>query len=418
VKLSQVSSSNIFSSSHVEYRFAVLCKVGEVVTNRDGRSVDVPEVARLETVTAQMAQYLLEFFTEMDSEGCTVLRPLTNSNFVLDFYRFKSAPYHHVMTSYLRTLGLRVPDYERQYHEVIRYYWTSKVLHKYQKISQSGAMACTLNTKSLQAVSGAEGALHRLSRSDYYKYRAANFMFGWNSVILQSIESFCEFNSLRKNQLLHYYEVLEPYLRSVADSFTNQKPTIYREYYFMGQFEIGQRELVDLHHYTYILDFVSLSGKEPEWSKKVQKINEFLAEHVHWSTQKRNNYEKMVSPDTFRKSKKPYKIYLENFLSPDFFRDFIGLGFSDINPNEKEVNSLTQTVFYTIELMRQQAHRQEFEFEKECINQMARTSVRRYMMTFASVGLNQGTRVNIKIVSFGDKSSIDVQQILTQMCFS
>jgi hypothetical protein len=322
------------------------------------------------------------------------------------------------MTSYLRSLGRRVPDYERQYHEVTRYYWTTKLLHKYEKVSQSGAMTATPNSKNLQAVSGAEGALHKLCRSDYYKYRAANFMFGWNSVILQSIESFCEFNSLRKNQLLRFYEVLAPYLSNVVDSFsTKHRSTKYREYYFLGQYEIGQQELVDVHHYTYMLDFVSLSAKEPEWSKNVQKINEFFAEKIYWSTQKRHNYEKMMSSDTFRKSKKAFKTYLETFMSPDFFRDYIGLGFSDINPKEKDINSLTQTVFYTTELMRQQAHRQEFEFEKECINQMARSSIRRYMMKFVDIGLNQGTRVNIKIVSWGFRRVLNVC-LYSDMSFS
>lgn len=317
------------------------------------------------------------------------------------------------MTSYLQSIGRRVPDYERQYHEITRYFWKTKLLHKYDKLSQSGAMAATLNTKSLQAVSGADGALNKLCRSDYYKYRASNFMFGWNSVILQSVESFCEFNSLRKNQLLHFCEVLAPYLRDVVNTFaTSQKTTKYREYYFMGQYEIGQSELVDVHHYTYILDFVSLSGKEPEWSKTVQKINEFFAEQMYWSTQKRHNYEKILSSDTFRKSKKSYRIYLETFMSPNFFRDYIGLGFSDINPKEKDINCLTQTVFYTTELMRQQAHRQEFEFEKECVNQMARSSIRRYMMKFVDVGLTQGTRVNIKIVSYV-ASRLSVSQFLS-----
>ena len=31
-----------------------------------------------------------------------------------------------------------------------------------------------------------------------------------------------------------------------------------------------------------------------------------------------------------------------------------GLGFSEINPREKEINSLTQTVFYSSELMSRQ----------------------------------------------------------------
>jgi hypothetical protein len=35
--------------------------------------------------------------------------------------------------------------------------------------------------------------------------------------------------------------------------------------------------------------------------------------------------------------------FQENFLSVDWFIEYIGLGFSDINPKEKEINSLTQT---------------------------------------------------------------------------
>ena len=42
---------------------------------------------------------------------------------------------------------------------------------------------------------------------------------------------------------------------------------------------------------------------------------------------------------------------------------------------EKEVNSLTRTAFYSAEMMQRQSWRQEYEFEKECINQMARSTV-------------------------------------------
>ena len=44
----------------------------------------------------------------------------------------------------------------------------------------------------------------------------------------------------------------------------------------------------------------------------------------------------------------------QSFLSPSFFAAFAGLGFSEINPKEKEINSLTQTVFYSVELMARQ----------------------------------------------------------------
>ena len=56
---------------------------------------------------------------------------------------------------------------------------------------------------------------------------------------------------------------------------------------------------------------------------------------------------------------------------------------SEINPKEKEINSLTQTAFYSIELMARQAWRMEYEFEKECISQMARSTLREHQGAFA-----------------------------------
>jgi hypothetical protein len=55
-----------------------------------------------------------------------------------------------------------------------------------------------------------------------------------------------------------------------------------------------------------------------------------------------------------------------------------GLGFSEINPKEKDINALTQTVFYNIDMIKSISYRQDYEFEKECINQMARSNVRRF----------------------------------------
>ena len=68
-------------------------------------------------------------------------------------------------------------------------------------------------------------------------------------------------------------------------------------------------------------------------------------------------------------------------MSTDFFADSIGLGFTDYNPKEKDVNSMTQTVFYSAEFMRRQQFRLENEFEKECLNQMARTNLSKYANT-------------------------------------
>jgi hypothetical protein len=51
-----------------------------------------------------------------------------------------------------------------------------------------------------------------------------------------------------------------------------------------------------------------------------------------------------------------YQLFLDEFMSTDYLSNFVGLGFSDINSKEKEINSLTQTGFYSSELMRQQAN--------------------------------------------------------------
>ena len=45
----------------------------------------------LKKATTSIARFLLEFFVQ---ENPKVMRPLTNSNFVIDFYRFKAAPYY------------------------------------------------------------------------------------------------------------------------------------------------------------------------------------------------------------------------------------------------------------------------------------------------------------------------------------
>eukprot|EP00980_Cylindrotheca_fusiformis_P003810 scaffold839_cov138-Cylindrotheca_fusiformis.AAC.5 len=166
----------------------------------------------------------------------------------------------------------------------------------------------------------------------------------------------------------------------------------------MAQFEIGQQELVDLHHYTYLIDLSSLVDLDPSLRQRIHAINSILADHTYFSTQKTANYEKIVSTDDFRRSKKHFKFFQSSFLSCDFMSDFIGLGFAEINPQEKEINSLTQTVFYTVDLARTQANRQSFEFEKECINQMARSNYRRYYRRVdCALGIGQKYKVNIKI---------------------
>ena len=103
---------------------------------------------------------------------------------------------------------------------------------------------------------------------------------------------FSEFNALRKNQLLAFYPQIAPLLHGCAP-YPNPNPncnpnrigrpplalpsplalaltlplplrqplpltsvgrrgsTKYRDYYFLAQYEAGQPELVQLHHYTY-----------------------------------------------------------------------------------------------------------------------------------------------------------------------
>ena len=73
-------------------------------------------------------------------------------------------------------------------------------------------------------------------------------------------------------------------------------------------------------------------------------------------------------------------------------------GFQEINPKEKEINSLTQTSFYLTEMMSRQAHRMEFEFEKECINEMARSTLRKHLSTFTgSQDMAQSYKISVKI---------------------
>lgn len=161
---------------------------------------------------------------------------------------------------------------------------------------------------------------------------------------------------------------------------------------------MGQKELIDLHHYFFLVDYCALSEKDANWTKKVHAVNARLVEHVLYSFQQRHNYEKLLSLENFYKSKKAQRIFLESFMSTEYFAEYVALGFSEIDPNEKEVTALTQSVFQTVELMRHQANRQEYEFEKECINQMARSSIRKYITKFHDRSqLKQTYKVHIKI---------------------
>lgn len=231
------------------FLFAVLCKICKPALNSYDTIVDLHDVPLLQDTTIRMCKYLLEFFVQPQSgeeqsntngeqqDQPTTLRPLTNSNLPLDFYRFESSPYYSLIVKYLkRTLKDQslIPVYELQYNTVMEYYWETKILHSYGRFVLEGAMASSPNTKSLQPVVGVDDALHKLARADYYKYRAANFMFGFNAGILQGMESFAEFNAWRKNQLLQYYPQLKQLIRECSQALLvagNKKITTKSNYH-------------------------------------------------------------------------------------------------------------------------------------------------------------------------------------------
>ena len=67
-------------------------------------------------------------------------------------------------------------------------------------------------------------------------------MFGFNSGIMRRLSCFSEFNALRKNQLLGFYEELKPLLRACEEALSRGSGmTKYRDYYFIPQFEAGQQ---------------------------------------------------------------------------------------------------------------------------------------------------------------------------------
>ena len=93
------------------FLFGVLCKVGQPVLSRDGLSVHLPGGEQLAAATESLSRFLLNFFVE---DRAKLLRPLTNSNFVIDFYRFEEAPYYRLVTRYLQHRKLQLPDYSLQ----------------------------------------------------------------------------------------------------------------------------------------------------------------------------------------------------------------------------------------------------------------------------------------------------------------
>jgi hypothetical protein len=65
---------------------------------------------------------------------------------------------------------------------------------------------------------------------------------------------------------------------------------------FMPAFEVGQQELVDIHHYTFLIDICSIMQQvDAALLDRVHAVNHILADHIFFSTQKRNNYDKFVT---------------------------------------------------------------------------------------------------------------------------
>ena len=202
----------------IHHRFAVLNKVGEARLANDGVSVDLQNVDALAETTVRISLFLLEFFV-----SGRIMRPLTNSNFLVDFFRYEDSPYFTLFVRYLKKRQVEIPDYDRQYRLVLQYYKETRCLHKYGKFTLEGRMSSTPNTKSLQPVTGTEDAARKLARSNYYKYRAANLMFGFNAGIFRELDSFSEFNALRKNQLLRFYDMIKWAVGGCAEALSRSK---------------------------------------------------------------------------------------------------------------------------------------------------------------------------------------------------
>jgi hypothetical protein len=204
------------------FLFAVLVKVGSMKKSTTAHvSLETPDA--VEAVTRNICRFTLEFFANNHA-----LRPLTNCNFVLDFYRYKTSAYFTVMSDYLG-VDTEAPNYAAQYERVLDYFQSRRCLHAYERFAVQGAMSSAPNTKSLQAVTGHDDAVQKLAKcANYYKYRPANFMFGWNSNVMMGLQSFCEYNALRKNQLLQFYQTLQESFPGCADAVASL--TKYRDY--------------------------------------------------------------------------------------------------------------------------------------------------------------------------------------------
>jgi hypothetical protein len=61
-------------------------------------------------------------------------------------------------------------------------------------------------------------------------------------------------------------------------------------------------------------------------TSRVRAVNQLLVEHIHFSTQRQANYDKMMKQKDFVGSKKFFEFFLGCFLSIEFLDAFCGLG--------------------------------------------------------------------------------------------
>jgi hypothetical protein len=209
------------------YLFAVLCKVGKPFISKNRDCIELLDADLLEEATIRISLFLLTFFLEPESRIC---RPLTNNNFILDFHRYEQSRYYSAFVRYLEGKGIPVPKYDAQYEGVLGYFAMVKALHGYDRFTLEGATASTPNSKSLQYIQSTDDAARKLCLGDYYKYRAANLMFGCNAGAMVGIARFSEFNAWRKNQLLPFHGILHDKVEDLAKEITDRRLTMYRDY--------------------------------------------------------------------------------------------------------------------------------------------------------------------------------------------
>ena len=91
----------------------------------------------------------------------------------------------------------------------------------------------------------------------------------------------------------------------------------------MAQFEVGQQELIDIHHYTYLMDMCMLK-KADKLSDIIYAVNKFLVQNIHFSMQGRNNYHKLMDLQDFARARKYMSPFQQCFLTPEWFKEYVG----------------------------------------------------------------------------------------------